>query len=800
MFVAGAVSAALIAFELALLRLVLVASWHHFAFLVISVALLGFGASGTALTVARRRIAGREAGVLLWLVAATAVAIPVCAVLVQRVPLEARLVPVLVQRQLGTWLLFWALATVPFLAGASAVGLTLIMARDRAGEVYGANLIGSALGGVAATLGMYVLPSAWLAPLAGALALPAVLGVPGVPARRRWATATVAAALLGGWVLLVPPRARTDPFKAGAYMEQLVAQGSAAQIAAARSPRGEVAVYRSAAFHDVPFLSGGERPPASHAIVIDGHHVGSLLRIGAVEQARVLERTLMAVPYWLLPLEPRVALLGEVGGANVWLALLGAAQSVHVVQPDPALWDLLRGPLRGEGGAVFSEPRVRLHTSSPRRFVDRAQGSELDLVQLVSLESTAASGGLAGLGEDHLVTVEGIAACLNLLSVQGILSVARAIQSPPRDNLKLLATIAAALRRRGVADPGRYVIQLRDYLGVVTMVRARPWLPSEVARVRRLAAHLELTPVWYPGIRPGELNRPDALPAPPGEVGDWFHHGARQLLGDEARAAAFVSRWAFDLRPPRDDRPFFRDLCRLGSLAALREAYGQSWLAQGEVAFLFVLFALGVIGVAGATLTLLPLVWIAELRGRPSGLGATCGMFAAIGLAYMLLELTLLARFTRLIGDPVLAASLTITVLLLASGLGSLDAQRWSDLHPVARRATWALVGLAGLLLLLVPRLVEVAAPLPFVGRAAVLVLITLPLGYLMGFPLPLGLARLDRRAAPLIPWAWGINGFASVLAPPLATVIGMAWGFHVAGGLAVLLYLAAAFLLCRLP
>jgi hypothetical protein len=44
-------SAATLAFEIDLTRLLSVAQFYHFAFMIVSIGLLGFGASGTALTI-----------------------------------------------------------------------------------------------------------------------------------------------------------------------------------------------------------------------------------------------------------------------------------------------------------------------------------------------------------------------------------------------------------------------------------------------------------------------------------------------------------------------------------------------------------------------------------------------------------------------------------------------------------------------------------------------------------------------------------------------------------------------------
>jgi hypothetical protein len=180
---------------------------------------------------------------------------------------------------------------------------------------------------------------------------------------------------------------------------------------------------------------------------------------------------------------------------------------------------------------------------------------------------------------------------------------------------------------------------------------------------------------------------------------------------------------------------------------------------------------------------------------------ATAGYFAALGLGYLGLEMTILSRLTHVIGDPVVAAAVTISGFLLLSGLGSLTAQR---IAPGRGHLLRGLIG--GLVIIGVAELIVLRGSAghietwPLIWRGLLAAATLAPLAYLMGFPMPLGLQRLDRAAPALIPWAWGLNGFASVLAAPLATLIGMAWGFHLAGALALLLYLTAGLLFARLP
>lgn len=787
------VSAGVLGYELALLRILLVASWHHFAFMVISLALLGFGASGTALALLRRRVLARRAGMLYGLGLATAVTIPICAQLAQAVPVEARSAPLFLGRQVGLWTLFWTILAVPFFVGAGTIGLALMAAGRRVATVYAGNLAGSGVGAVLATVAMSFVPPAWLPLWMGGLALAGVL-----PWLMRLRTKPVVGLLLATAVAALvlwqsPPRVRCDPFKYGAYVRRLVAQGAARRVAVTHSPRATVEVYAGPLFHELPFLSVGTAPPPMDSLVLDGHHGGSLLQINTAEDAAVVDQTLMAVPYALVAQQPRVALLGERDGVNVWLAARRHAARITIVQPDA---NLLRVVRRVAGGA-FDAPGVCVVSAEPRHFVSHTS-ERFDLLQIVTLQSAAVGSGLGGLAEDHLVTVEGLAACLHCLREDGILAVCRGIQTPPRDNVKLLATLVEALRRRGVTAPGAHVVVVRDYLGVCTLVKTTPWDPAQVARVRELCITRQLTPVWFPGVRPDELNRPDALPDAPRGPGDWYSFAARELFAGAGRR--LIDESIYDIRPPTDDRPFFFDFCKLGSLGQFRRAYGDLWLTRVELAFLFVLAAAAAVPLAGTLLTVLPITASRALRRAP-GRGPTTVYFAAIGLAYLLVEMTLLSKLTRLIGDPVTATAVTIAALLLLSGAGSLIAQR---IDP--RRTRWLIWG-AFLLVLsiaetpwLAGRIADAVGGWPLVARCAVAVLTVLPAGVLMGFPMPLGLGRLHNATPALVPLAWAVNGFASVLATPLAVILAMTWGYHTAALAAVGLYLLAGALFRVLP
>jgi len=791
------VATGLLGYEISLMRMLLVASWSHFAFLVISMALLGFGTSGTVLCLFRHRLLPHCRAVMLGLVLASAVLIPVCASLAQHVPIETRFVPSLLGRQISSWLVFWVVLGMPFLTGAAAIGFALMVAREHIALVYASNLMGSGLGCILATVAMTFFLPEWLPTLMGIVTLLAVIGM-GFKARTTHLSVLSFVVIVGGQAWFAPPRLRIDPYKYLAYVQRLVNQHAAEQVATAVSPRSTIGVYRSDLFHDMPFLGAATTPPPMLNLVIDGHLAGSLLQANDAEEARILDETLMAFPYTQLSSKPRVLLLGEKDGINIWLALRHQATHIAVVQPDRKLIDLLRGRLHDEGGAVFGLDTVSIAPTEPRHFVEHT--SQLfDLIQLVTLQGLpAGSGGMTGLAEDYLTTVEGMTACLRRLTAHGMLVVCRGIQTPPRDNIKLIATFVEAMKRIGLNDPARHIAIVRDYLGVCTMVTLSPWETQQANQLRYAFAQKQLTPVWFPGIQPKELNHPDRLPGPNGDSGDWYYHAVTRLFSPQA--SDFINEYVYDIRPATDDRPFFLDFCKLRSLRALYDAFGELWLTRTELAFLFVLATIVLVALAGIILTLLPLVTLGDVR-HTTGQGVTFVYFTSIGLAYMLLEMTLLSRMTHLLGDPVWAAALTISSFLLLSGLGSLCAQSVK-----ARKTHWLLVIFAGLVLvagieiLILNRAATWMGSFSLVTRCAAAVGAIAPLAVLMGFPMPIALARLARGAAPLVPWAWGTNGFASVLAPPLAVMIGMNWGYTTAAVGAVFLYALSGAILAKLP
>ncbi len=795
------ISAALIAYEIVLMRRLLIESWHHFGYLVISTALLGFGASGTFLALIEQRVRARPRGTMLWLTVGLALALLVMPRLATLLPVTARFIPDDLWTQAGWWSLYWLAALTPFLLGAAFLGAALMNAGPRVGQVYAASLFGSAAGAAGAVLivsRFSIEHGPWPSYV---LVLIAVLllhsgGVVG-EARR---VVRIAIVLVLAVFALVAERSwplvpSYDEYKYAARLERLVAQGSARRVAGCADPHGYVELYESDLFHDLPFPALSETPPSMYSLVLNGNPAGSVLRIDDASQASVMDGTLMAFPYQLIRPQPRVLLLGETGGANVWLAQRRAAAWIDVVQPNAGIVSLLAE----YSTQLNPAPNSKFHTDHPRSFLVTRKRLPDDLIQVVSLEGLGlGSAGMHGLAEDHLATVEGFADCLRALSGGGVLAVSRGIQQPARENIRIFATLVEALELLGVEDASRHMIQVRDYLGVCTIALRSP-LDEQRRKLLRVAIRgFNLTPVWYDGLALEEVNQPDALDGPPGTDVDWLHHAAREILSP--RREAFYDAWLLNVRPVHDDNPFFWDFYKPRAVGELKRVYGDLWLTRAELGRLFLYVSLAVAGVAAVVLILVPLGVVEFRRRMKAGRGKdsprigvrdrnlspaalwTIIYFGGIGLGFMGIEMALISRAIRWVGDPVIASALVIGGVLFVSGIGSLTGRR------IVGKRVW-LAPAAVAVVAVVVRLVG----WDMSSGPWVLLLVALLASYFMGMPMPAGLAALNERAPRLVPWAWGVNGVASVIATSAAIVVAMTAGYRTVVLLAAAAYVLAA-------
>jgi hypothetical protein len=789
------ISASVLGLELALMRTLAISRYHHFAYLVVGLALLGFGASGTWLGLFTARLLPHFSTWIRGLTLTLALSISLCCRIAEALPLDIKYI-LFSGQQLLYLFCYQVLIFSPFLVAGFLIGLTLLRFSSSVNRVYGANLLGSGVGPIVA-LGLM----SWLSP-ARIIQVAAVMvwatvflwnpESKGGKLRPRRTVCFIVGLLLAADTLLLPVPIRFDPHKMLPALQRWEAQGDAQRVITRYGPRARLDVYSSPRLHQTLFagLTATTPPPLQSLLLADGDSAGPIFHIDDHSEAAILEHTPMSVAYRLLP-TARVLLLGESSGVNVWLARRFDASQITVVVENPQILDLFRGHLKSTAGQTFSGEDLDIHVASPRHYLEYSQ-EKFDLIQVVSAEGMAAGvSTLLSLHENYLLTVEGMSRCLEHLTPRGIITITRGLQSPPRDNIKVLATLTKALENTGIQKPGDHLGQLRNHLAVCTLATKKPLRPQQVRKLVGISDRLWLDIDTLPGFDPAGRRVFNRLMDQIGVQGSLYQLAAGRILSTERER--FFDDWAYNVRPATDDRPYFFDFFRWRSLPRFIKSHGRYWFQRLELGYVVLVLTFVLIVAAAFFLLLLPLFFWARHGRNTSGWGKALGFFLLIGLAYLALEMSLMQRFTLFLGDPLLSAAGVLSSFLFFSGCGSL-CSRYRGQPPV-RAIIVACLGIAivaPMVLLLSQWLLGLVAHWNTVARLLLAATILAPLAFLMGWPFPAGLTLLERRSPDLMPWAWGINGFASVAAAPLTVILAMSLGFRMVLGLAVAAYLAA--------
>jgi spermidine synthase len=514
--------------------------------------------------------------------------------------------------------------------------------------------------------------------------------------------------------------------------------------------------------------------PEQLAVFTDGEGMTAITRWdGRQESLAFTDYTPSALPYHLLPASPKILILGAGGGGEVLQGIHHRAARIDAVELNPQLIDLVARDFADFAGKAYQRPEVRLHAAEARGFV-AASAENFDLIQLALLDAfNTSSAGLYGLNESYLYTVEALQAYLGHLKPGGFLAVTRWVRLPPRDEAKLFATAVEALRRSG-GDPARRIAWIRGWQTSTLLVKNGDLTENDIAALRRFAGDRSFDPVWHPGIAEAETNVYNVLKEPYGfEI-------AKALLGSAHRE--FIERYKFDIHPATDDRPYFFHFFRWPVLAEVLNLRGAGGLSLLDLSYP-VLAATLIQALALSALLILAPLKVFGARGkpgpRPGRKARVFGYFSLIGLAFMFTEMVFIQKFILYLAHPLYAVAVVLAGFLLFAGLGSRYAatlERARSMDAIVRAAQ-AIALIAAVYLILLPPLFEGSMALPALVKIVMVLALIAPLAFFMGQPFPLGLAELAKDAEPLIPWAFGINGCASVVAAILATLLSIHFG-----------------------
>ncbi len=734
--------------ELALTRLFSVILFYHFAFLAISIALLGLGAGGVFAYIFKSRLARWDTATLGSRVAALNA---IVLVVVLEIVLHIRVDLDLTGRNFLRLTALYLVSAAPFFL--TGLFFSVLFARKAHGvaQLYAADLAGGALAclGIVPLLNVVGGPNAVLAAAIASAAAAAI-----------WATS---------------PRSRRFALLLTAVLVALTAanySGKLIDIVYAKGIRRDKPWVLYAKWNALSRVEVDDQGGAK-VIVIDADASTYIMNTDPKNWGPEWRRNLMsAAPAIVNVLRPRgdYAIIGPGGGVDVLRAVANGSPNVTGIEINPIIAnDIMRGRWADWAYHLYERPEVHMHVGDGRSWV-RNSHEKYDVLQMTLVDTWASTAaGAFALSENNLYTVEAFREYFDHLKPDGIIAITRWEFKQPREALRIVSQEIEVLRQAGLNDPAPHFIIVsegpldEDGRPVTVLFKKSPFTLEESAAVMaHLRDYARLTALYVP-------------------ISSVRGQNAFDELITAGSPAQFAETYAYNVAPVTDNAPFFfftiktADVVR-GILGGTGR--GMDWRINLGVVVLGMVLVISFAAVL--VFLILPLILARtrlSLGNRHSSIPLL--YFVAIGLGYILAEIAFIQRFVLFLGHPTYALTVVIFLMLLSSGAGSALSRRWLSDALRVRVPIVAVIVLLAVYVFALPPLLRALIGLPFAAKLGISALVLVPLGLAMGMPFPSGLRALGAAGDDdnAVEWAWAMNAASSVLGSVLAMVIAIQFG-----------------------
>jgi hypothetical protein len=761
-----------LAFEVLLARIFSVTQWNHLSFMVISIALFGFAASGTFLSIYNARWGDRRLGAasiqqatLIW-VALYASSTLLAFVAVNNLPLDYFRLPVEPVQTFYVLAAFILLA-LPFFFSGGIVVFAYTRMPQNTGLIYFATMCGSACGAVSPAMLLPIFSEGQLVVFFALMPL-IVMTASLFRWKRNRAAATqlpsnqipwmvfcviiICGALFllsshGQWLIQVKP----SPYKT---LSQVLQYPKTRVEQTVNTIRGRTDRVSSPHIRFAPGLSLRymESLPPQKAAFRDGDHQLVLYPPNTRQGVQFAPHSLSYSGYALHPNAQNALVILQNGGSAVACVQAAGISDIKLVADNRAL------------AAIISDHYGRAVIARPVRAYLSGIDGRFDIIQVENWGTSIP--GSAALNQDHLYTSDAFVQYLEHLAPKGLIIISRRLLLPPADSLRLWATAYESLKKMAARNPANHLAILRNWDTFVLLISKEPL--RSVAGLKAFATEHNFDIVSLPGMTLEQANRFNQFDAP-------YHFIEINRLSAAYRAgkeSGYFRSYLLDVRPQSDNRPFPGRYLKWPKVKTLYQTLGSrlyALLMSGEIVVMVVFFeALMVSGL----LLFLPLVFVRRQLQKPTR--AQVLYFFGVGAGFMFVELFFIKKFILLFGDPVISFSVVVAGVLIFSSLGG----AWSQTQQktVLKRALYTLGGLLIVAFVGLDPLLHLLLGYASIWQYAGALLVLCPIGFLMGLPFPIGMRDMLSSAAQRA-YAWSANGCASVLASIAAAQIALIFG-----------------------
>jgi hypothetical protein len=735
--------------EVSITRIFSAAIWYHFAFVAVSVALVGLGASGLVVQHRVKKLKGKWAeNLTIFSAWGITIFIPITLFVMHALASQVIYLP-----------LFMILFSVPFFLVGIIISAAFNAFASVAGRLYAADLIGASAGALLVVLFLVLTGGEGATLIVGLIA---AIGATIFSRIAKNMKKTVVSFMFVAFAIsLVFLNHVTQIF---AIPTDPTAQKDL-PIYLREHPGSKIVKTEWNSFSRIDVVEGGTGGEELVAkVFIDGGAGTNIISWdGNAESRQELSTWMQYLPFKMMQ-DPKVLVIGSGGGRDVVASLVSGSKDVTSVEINPIIYETVKS-YGDEAGNVYSHEHVRSFVDEGRSFITRSSEKyDIIYIPFVDTWASVSSGGLS-VSENFLYTLEGFQQYYDHLTDRGKIVTVRWLIDAPR----FISTYAKLLEQNGIPQDQlhRHLIMVtadsytQDPSVTMVIFSKSPFTDEEISFLSQSFSQYDYKPI----LIPGQIMR----------------EPYSALLKGEINLDQFYNMFDTKVYPVTDDNPYFLSFEK----------------PLPSVVEILLYASIGIV----AIFLLVPFAWMRRTREEEEGgskiselrIATVIPYFAALGLGFILIELALLQKLILLMGNPTMTFALLLFTLLISSGSGSLISSRVAKNN--MKNLIFVIGGIAALgisYILFLPPIIYSTIAESIEVKAAVSIAILAPIGFLMGMPLPTGMRLLKVHRPDYIPWMWAINGAFSVLGAVLAIALGIMYGSSLAMILGILIYLIA--------
>jgi hypothetical protein len=768
-------------FEVLLTRFFSISQWNHLSFMVISIALFGFAASGTFLSILDARTKGwrkrLSAGTVEILIICYSFSAMASYLVLNRMPLDYFRLPI-EPVQIIYLLIAYLLLSLPFFFAGLIISVAYSSIPEKTAVIYFSSMAGSAFGAISPIPFLPLMGEGRLIILASILPLALLIfALPKSAEKNRLTKNTVivknvcaaGGITIAGLAAFLMYHAESiievqpSPYKS---LSQILRFPDTYITKTATCLRGRIDGVKSPYVRFAPGLSlrFTGTLPNQWAVYKDGDNQFVFYDLNTQEDLKFC-REILAFAGYLAPSRlDHVLVIQHGGGSGIPCALASGAKKISVIEQDPRIARMVR-----------SQYKLTVVNESQRTFLARTD----QLFSVIHIENWGTSlPGTAALNQEYYFTTEAFIEYINHLTKDGILIISRKLLLPPADSVRLWATAYQSLKTLGIENPERHIAVLRNWDTFTLLVSPQPLKHTE--SIKKFARNENFDLVFIRGISREMVNRFNIFDEP-------YHFMEINRLAQAYRSGTekrLFKVYPLDVVPQSDDRPFPSRFLKWTRVNEFYQSTGSrlyTLLLSGEVVVAVVLFEALLVSIF---LLLIPLITISKRHKKPSG--SQILYFFSVGAGFMFVELFFIKKYVLLFGDPVISFTVVISGILIFSAAGGLGSNYIG--HQGLRITILALIALLLLAFFSLDSIMDRVLGFSSVWRYISALLLLFPIGIMMGLPFPIGMRFLLRNPTQR-GYAWAVNGCASVLTSIISVQIAVSLGINLIMACAVSAY-----------